>query len=87
MLVADIPAPGVAAYQEYENRVLPLLERYGGRLERRLRTADECTEVHLVSFGSEAELAAFRADPERLAAAPLLADSGAEQRLLTVRDV
>ncbi len=40
-----IPASGVEAFQRYESRVLPLMSKYGGVLERRLRTADALSEL------------------------------------------
>jgi hypothetical protein len=66
--------------------VLPLLARHEGRLERRLRSADGLTEVHVVSFGSESDFAAFRADPERAEHRELLTRSGATQRVIPVED-
>ncbi|WP_222441142.1 hypothetical protein [Streptomyces qinzhouensis] len=67
--------------------MLPLLAEYGGRLERRLRTPDDQVEAHLITFPSSADLAAYRADSRRSAAAPLLESSGAAVELLPVRDV
>lgn len=37
VLIARIPPDGVAAYQAYEDQVLPVLAEHGGRLQRRLR--------------------------------------------------
>lgn len=86
-LIARIPAEGVAGFQAYEERVLPLLGSHGGTLERRLRTVDGRVELHIVSFPSEAALASFRADPERTRTAPLLEASGARTELLMLEDV
>ncbi len=77
----------MAEFQAYEGRVLPLLAEHGGHVERRLRSADERVEVHIVAFDSPAGLAAYVADPRREALAPLLARSGAEIELLEVADV
>ncbi|MEU3555744.1 hypothetical protein [Streptomyces fragilis] len=52
-----------------------------------MRTADDRLEAHLVFFPAEDALDAYRTDPRRSAAAPLLESSGAEVRLLAVRDV
>lgn len=87
VVVADVPAAGVAAFRAYEHAVLPLLERHGGRLERRLRTADGRTELHIVSFGSRDGFAAFQADPDRLAHGALLAGVSVTQRVLEVSEV
>ena len=67
--------------------MLPLLARHGGRLERRLRTADGRTEVHLLSFASRAGFDAFRADPDRAALQPLLDGLPLRQRVLEMHDV
>jgi len=85
--IVRIPADGVADFQLYESRVLPLLAQYGGRLERRLRSADGQIEVHLVSFPSAAALDAYRAAPERQAQLPLLERSGATTELIEVTEV
>ena len=86
-LIARIPGDGVKAFLAYEAGVIPLMPRYGGALERRLRTGDGLVEVHVVSFPDAAAFEAYRADPNRAAFAPLLAESGAELELLTVIDV
>ena len=54
VMVADIPYGAQSAFQAYESKVLPLLARHGGTLERRLRTDDALNEVHVVSFTSQA---------------------------------
>jgi hypothetical protein len=86
-LVARIPAAGVADFQAYEGAVLQLLGRHGGLLERRLRTADGATEIHVVSFPDAEALAAYRTDPERAEFTPLLTQSGAEMAIYEVTDV
>ncbi|MFD3869402.1 hypothetical protein [Streptomyces sp. NPDC058623] len=87
LLLARIPVGGLGAFDAYESAVLPLLAEYGGRLERRLRTLDDQVEAHLVTFPTSEDLAAYRADFRRSAAAPLLESSGAAVELLPVRDV
>lgn len=86
-LLARIPETGIEAFRAYEDGVIPLMGRYGGVLERRLRTGDGLVEIHVVSFPDAAAFEAYRADPERASFAPLLAESGAELELLTVADV
>jgi hypothetical protein len=86
-MIGRIPAAGVADFQRYEDEVLPTLAEHGGRLERRLRTADASVEVHIVSFPSEIAFEAFRLDPRRTAAQPWLERSGAQVELLAVDDV
>lgn len=86
-LIARVPAAGVADFQDYETRVLPLLAEHAGKLERRLRNADGTVELHVVSFDSHEALQRFRADPRREAAAPLLQRSGAAIEMHEVTDV
>src|SRR5215217_362755 len=61
-------------FHEFEARVLPLLERHGGKLQMRIRPAaadfiagelDPPYEIHLVSFEDEAGLQAYGNDKER----------------------
>ena len=78
---------GVDTFEQYERIVLPLLGEHGGRLERRLRSPDRLTEVHVVWFESRDAFAGYREDPRRTEQAHLLAESGAEIELLEVDDV
>ncbi|MGV9313999.1 hypothetical protein ACWDR0_17735 [Streptomyces sp. NPDC003691] len=87
LLLARLPEGGLPAFEAYENAVLPMLAAHGGHLERRLRTPDGRVEAHIVSFPAEEALTAFRSDPRRTAAAPLLEASGAVVELLPVGDV
>jgi hypothetical protein len=87
LMLARLPEGRLDAFDAYESTVLPLLAEYGGNLERRLRTLDDRVEAHLVSFPSNEDFAAYRADPRRSTAAPLLESSGAVVELLAVREV
>lgn len=86
VLVARLREAGVARFADYERAVLPLLAGHGGRLERRLRSPDGRTEVHLVSFPSPERFAAYRDDPRRAEHANLLQESGAAIELFELRD-
>jgi enamine deaminase RidA (YjgF/YER057c/UK114 family) len=86
-LVVDLDAAAAAPFDAYERRVLPLLARHGGRLDRRLRTADGRTEIHLLSFTDRAAYDAYLADPDRAAAGRLLDGLDVRRRLLEVTDV
>lgn len=86
-LLVKLRITGVDAFEEYERNVLPLLDDYGGRLERRLRSPDRLTEIHIVSFASREAFAGFREDPRRAEHAHVLAESGAAIELLEVADV
>ncbi|HEU0101354.1 MAG TPA: hypothetical protein VFR07_03465 [Mycobacteriales bacterium] len=83
-VIARVPPHGVQHFQEYEDAVLALLPAHGGRLDRRVRSADGILEIHLVVFDSADGLERFRSDPRRLAAAGLLHRSGAELELTHV---
>ncbi len=86
-MIAEIPAGAVAAFQQYESLVLPLLGRHGGRLERRRRTDDALNEVHIVSFESQDGYDSYLADKERQSHRSALEGAEVVQRLLRVRDV
>jgi enamine deaminase RidA (YjgF/YER057c/UK114 family) len=85
-LVVELADDAVAPFDAYERRVLPLLARHGGRLDRRLRTADGRTEIHLLSFADRAGYDAYLADPDRAAAGHLLDGVDLQRRLLEVTD-
>jgi hypothetical protein len=87
VMIAELGAAAVEPFDAYERQVLPLLDRHGGRLERRLRTADGRTEVHLLSFPSRTGYDAYHADPDRAALRPLLAGLDLSQRVLEVQDL
>jgi ribosomal protein S18 acetylase RimI-like enzyme len=85
--LVELAAEHVDAGQWYEDAVLGLLGRHGGRLERRLRTADARTEVHLLRFASRAGYESFLADPERVAYRASLGDAAPGGRVLEVHEV
>jgi hypothetical protein len=86
-VVIRIPAQGIEDFRSYEDAVLPLLPEYTGRLERRLRTADGTTELHILSFASEADFQDYRNDPRRAAESWLLEKSYAKSELLPMTNV
>ena len=85
-LVVDLADDAVAPFDAYERRVLPLLARHGGRLDRRLRTADGCTEIHLLSFADRAGIRRLPRRPRPAAAGRLLDGLEIRRRLLEVTD-
>jgi hypothetical protein len=88
LLVAIVEmADGQAlAGQQYEDEVLGLLERHGGALERRMRTADAASEVQIIRFASRAGLESFMTDPDRLVARERLGAAAPVTRVLEVAD-
>jgi len=85
--IADLDEPAVSPFQAYEAQGLPILPRHGGRLERRLRSEDGRTEVHIVAFDSEKDYQSFSTDPERQAHRRLLDGVEIVERVLRVDDV
>lgn len=85
LMPADLDA--IEAFQHHEAAVLPLLQRHDGRLERRRRTTDPRTDVHIVSFGTRSNDEAYLADAERASHRPLLDGRNVTRRLLEVDDV
>ncbi len=88
LLVALVEMAGsaVEAGQRYEDDVLALLGRHGGRLERRLRTEDG-NEVHVIRFAGRDGYESFLADPERVALRTALGADAPVTRVLEVREV
>ncbi|MET7750538.1 GNAT family N-acetyltransferase [Micromonospora sp. NPDC005367] len=86
-LAVLVELPDVEAGQRYEDAVLALLGRHGGRLERRLRTDDGRTEVHVIRFATPEGQESFLADPERVALRAALGDAAPVSQVLPVHDV
>jgi hypothetical protein len=85
--LVEMAAGHAEAGSRYEDEVLALLTRYGGTVERRLRTADGSSEVQILAFGSRAGYEAVLADPQRLALRDALGDAAPTTRVLEVSDV
>lgn len=76
---------GEQDFLEYESLVLPLLEKYSGRLELRLRPGRDDFiypsegelpyEVHIVSFETKEDYLRFKNDPVRIKIQDLLKNS------------
>ena len=86
-MLARVPIEGLEPFAAYEAHVLSLLAAHGGTLERRLRSADAQTELHLVSFPSGEAFVAYRDDARRREHRHLLETSGAGIELLELYDV
>ncbi len=86
-MIADVDGDSIERFRSYEELVLPLLAKHGGRLERRVRSVDGMTEIHLIAFDGEAGYRAYVDDPVRLAARTSLDDAAVDQRVLFVRNV
>jgi hypothetical protein len=82
-----VPAEGVDAFRQFEATVLPLLPEHGGVLERRLRSLEGCTAIHIVRSTSREASDGYRTGPRRQAHLHLLHESRAVPALLEVVDV
>jgi hypothetical protein len=86
-VVVELAPGGVEAGLRYEDAVLGLLDRHGAVLERRLRSTDAATEVHVIRFRSRAGLASFLADPDRTRLRAEVGDAVPVARVIEVRDL
>ncbi|MET8359993.1 hypothetical protein [Micromonospora sp. NPDC005171] len=85
-LVAVVEFAVGAAGQRYEDAVLALLGRHGGRLERRLRGTDGQTEVHVIRFDGRAGYESFLVDPNRAALRTALGDAAPTTPVIEVHE-
>ena len=85
--LVEMAAGHAEAGGRYEDEVLALLGRYGGTVERRLRTADGSSEVQILAFESRAGYEAVLTDPQRSALRAALGDAAPTTRVLEVSDV
>ncbi len=63
-----------AVFNEFESVAIPIISKYNGKLELRIRPTKETIietsierpyEIHLVSFQTETDFEQFKLDPER----------------------
>lgn len=77
LVVIDLSSADIARFESYEKQVLPLLDKYGARLELCVRSTDGKTETHLLYFPDTDQFNAFLVDPERAALHKQWQQSGA----------
>ncbi|MCX5069071.1 hypothetical protein OOJ91_24820 [Micromonospora lupini] len=85
--IVEYPAGAESAGQRYEDTVLALLDRHGGRLERRLRGTDGRAEVHVITFDDRAGYESFLVDPERADLRAALGDTAPNTRVIEAHEV
>jgi hypothetical protein len=73
--------------RRYEDRVLRLLDRHDGTLERRMLGTDGSTEVHVIRFASRAGYESFLSDPDRAALRAEAGPAAPDTRVITVTDL
>ncbi|MGC4865185.1 hypothetical protein ACLQ3B_07110 [Micromonospora sp. DT53] len=84
--IAEFAAGAEASGQRYEDAVVSLLGRHGGRLERRLRGTDGQSEVHVIRFDDRASYESFLADPDRAALRTALGEAAPTTRVIEVHE-
>ena len=84
LVTIDLTRADLTLFESYEAKVLPLVEKYGGRLELRLRSVDGRSETHLLYFPDADSYEAYRADPARVAALSEWERSGASSTSIEV---
>jgi hypothetical protein len=85
--IVEMASGNAAAGQRYEDTVLGLLDRHGGSVERRMRSMDSATEVHIIRFRSRAGYESFMVDPDRLDYRDRIGGTAPTTRVLEVRDL
>ena len=85
--VIELPAEHLESAQRYEDEVLTLLAGYDGELERRLRSTDGRTEVHLLRFPTRAAYESFMHSPERIALRASFGEAAPAGRVLEVDEI
>lgn len=73
----DLRNADLVAFDRYEALVLGRIQAYGGAVEFRVRSVDQKSETHLLSFPDSTALENFRKDEVRSRAQPLLLASRA----------
>jgi hypothetical protein len=84
LFVARVPVAGLSDYQRFITSVLPLITRFGGRLDRRFGSDDATVEVFVVSFPDGSAFERLRTSTHIDDAAPLLYRSGARFEVIPV---
>ena len=65
LIVIDLTAADIDLYENYERKVIPLLDKYGGRMESGVRSVDGMIETHILFFPDVSSFEAFLSDPVR----------------------
>lgn len=87
LVTIDLTTADTTAFETYERKVMPLLEKHTGRLEVSVRSVDETTETHLLYFPDASRFEAFLADPERASLKDEWNRTGAASTVTEVEEV
>jgi hypothetical protein len=85
--VVEMSEEDIEGGQRYEDLVLSLLPSHGGKVERRMRTADGRTEFQVLWFPSHEAMQAVIEHPDRLAARDRLGSAAPTTVVHEVADV
>ena len=61
LVTIDLTRADLGLFESYEAKVLPLVAKYGGRHELRVRSLDASSETHLLYFPDAHGYQAYRA--------------------------
>ena len=87
LVTIDLGRAELDVFEAYEAKVLPLVDKHGGRLDLRVRAVDGSSETHLLYFPDVEAYEAFRADPFRQAAQDEWLSCGATSSAVEVETV
>ncbi len=65
LVAIDLTDADISRFEEYEKQVIPLLHKFGARLELGLRSVDGMTETHVLYFPDTASFDNFLSDSVR----------------------
>lgn len=86
VMIARTSPRDFADFIAFENRFLGLFEKYDMVLERRLRSQDECIEIHLIKVANQDCLERYMLDPDRTALLPQFRKLEVAQQIVRVED-
>lgn len=66
LVLINLKNADLSRFEKYEKQVLPVLEKYGARLDLALRSADSMTETHVLHFPDTESFDGFLSDPLRV---------------------
>jgi hypothetical protein len=87
LVTIDLSVADMLTFGAHESRVLRLLNKYGGKVEFRVRALDGTSETHLLAFPDAVAFNAFRIDPQRLESQDEWIRSGARVVSAAVRRI
>jgi antibiotic biosynthesis monooxygenase (ABM) superfamily enzyme len=87
VVTIDLTMANLVAFDAYEAKALALLAAQGGTVQRRIRSLDNTTEMHILRFENEDSFAHFMESPDRAALHPEWLACGAKATLHYGKDV